>query len=471
MNRTHSLSLCFALAVGVTGGAGGLSAATLPVVPAVRSEKITSAKLPPEGYRIRIDAEGRSKVEFADEAGWFYANQTLDQLPKDAKGIEIEDWPAYRWRGVMLDEGRHFFGKAAVKDILARMSALKMNVFHWHLTEDQGWRLDIPGMPELVKYGAVRPCSWKPYTEAEPDGTPYGPFYYTPEDVREIVAYAKGMHIRVVPEIELPGHSCALLAAHPEFSCRGEQPRHPWTQLGIIEEVLCAGNDEAIRYLERVFDRVVEMFPDEVVHIGGDECPKARWKQCPKCQARMKKLGLKNENELQAWLTHHFVDYLKAKGRKAIGWDEILEGGLSAGAMVQSWRPVGWDGLAKSPIVRAAEEGHDVVASSLPFTYFSLPASTNETTVYRRRAADYEPNLVIPLEKVYGFDPCDGLPPHLHARIVGSESCNWTEGTRDYECLKAKMWPRTAALAEVLWTGVDRPGCEDFLRRMKLPPQ
>ena len=154
-----------------------LLAAAVDVVPAVRSARITDAKLPPEGYRIRIDAEGKAKVEFADDAGWFYANKTLDQLPKDVTNIEIEDWPAYRWRGVMLDEGRHFFGKTAVKDILARMSALKMNVFHWHLTEDQGWRLDIPGMPELVKYGAVRPCSWRTYTENESDGKPYGPFF------------------------------------------------------------------------------------------------------------------------------------------------------------------------------------------------------------------------------------------------------------------------------------------------------
>ena len=446
---------------------------TLPVVPAVRSTKITDAKLPSEGYRIRIDAAGKTKVEFADEAGCFYANKTLDQLPKGARNLEIEDWPAYRWRGVMLDEGRHFFGKTAVKDILARMSALKMNVFHWHLTEDQGWRLDIPGMPELVKYGAVRPHSWKTYTEKEPDGKPYGPFLYTPDDVREIVEYAKGMKIRVIPEIELPGHARALLAAHPEFSCTGEHPRHPWTETGVTEEVLCAGNDEAIRYLERVFDRVVEMFPDEVVHIGGDECPKAHWKACPKCQARMKKLGLKDENALQVWLTHHFVDYLKAKGKRAIGWDEILEGGLGEGAMVQSWRMAGWqsssaDGkIAKSPVVRAAEEGHDVVASSLPYTYFSLPSSTNETTVYRRPAAKYGAGELVPLEKVYAFDPCEGVPASLRSRIVGSEGCNWTEGTRDYENLKAKMWPRTAALAEVLWTGACRPGFEDFQKRMK----
>lgn len=449
-----------------------LLAAAVDVVPAVRSARITDAKLPPEGYRIRIDAEGKAKVEFADDAGWFYANKTLDQLPKDVTNIEIEDWPAYRWRGVMLDEGRHFFGKTAVKDILARMSALKMNVFHWHLTEDQGWRLDIPGMPELVKYGAVRPCSWRTYTENESDGKPYGPFFYTPDDVREIVKYAKGMHIRVIPEIELPGHARALLAAHPEFSCAGKdlKPRTPWTATGITDEVLCAGNDEAIAFMERVFDRIVEMFPDEVVHIGGDECPKKYWKTCPKCQARMKKLGLKDESGLQAWLTHHFVDYLKSKGRRAIGWDEILEGGLGEGAMVQSWRMAGWQGadgkVEKSPVVRAAEEGHDVVASSLPYTYFSLPASTNETIVYRRPAAKYGPTELLPVEKAYAFDPTEGVPDALKGRIVGSESCNWTEGTRDYENLKAKMWPRTAALAEVLWTGADRPGVEDFLHRM-----
>ena len=436
------------------------AALAMPIVPAVKSERITDAKLPPEGYRIRIDAEGRRKIEFADDAGRFYAERTLDQLPKDVKDLEIEDWPAYRWRGVMLDEGRHFFGKDAVKDILLRMSALKMNVFHWHLTEDQGWRLDIPGHPELVKYGAERPCSWKPHTESEPDGKPYGPFFYTQDDIREIVDFAKERHIRVVPEIELPGHVRALLAAHPEFSCAGTHARHPWLATGITGEVLCAGNDEAIRFLESVFDRVVEMFPDEMVHIGGDECPKGRWKSCPKCQARMKALGLANENELQAWVVNHFVDYLKARGKHAVGWEEVLAGGIADGVMVQSWRKTA---LA----VRAAESGHDVISSPLPYTYFSVPASADETIVYRYPAAKYGPGRLISVEKAYSFDPLQGLPQALWPRVVGSESCNWTEGTRDYANLKAKMWPRTAALAEVLWTGKDRPGCADFLKRME----
>jgi hexosaminidase len=475
MNTARGLILAFVAASTLLAGAssGPSSDLPLPVVPYVRSTKITNVKLPPEGYRIRIDADGRRETEFADASGRFYAEVTLRQLPDDIRNLEIEDWPTYSWRGVMVDEGRYFFGKAAIKDVLERMSAFKMNVFHWHLTEDQGWRLDIPGMPELVKYGAVRPSSWKEYTENVSDGKRNGPFFYTPEDVNEIVGFAQRLQIRVIPEIELPGHARSLLAAHPEFSCTGRHPRHPWTETGVTEEVICAGNDEAIGYLERVFDRVVEMFPDEVVHIGGDECPKARWKSCPKCQARMKALGLKNESELQAWLTHHFVDYLKAKGKRVIGWDEILEGGLSEGAMVQSWRMAGWDSasadgkIEKSPVVRAAEEGHDVVSSPLPYTYFSLPASTNETIVYRRRVANYGPGEFIPVEKVYSFNPVEGVPPKLRSRIVGSESCNWTEGTRDYENLKAKMWPRTAALAEVLWTGDSRPGAADFFRRLK----
>ena len=200
--------------------------------------------------------------------------------------------PRCAWRGFMLDEARHFFGKEVVKSYLDRMARLKLNVFHWHLADDQGWRIDLPGMPELVKYGAVRPSSPTPGMNDDSDGKPYGPFFYTVDDLKEVVAYAGRLGIRVVPEIEIPGHVRAFLAAHPEFACRPDAfPRTAWNHWGITEDVICAGNDEALAFYERVLDKVMEIFPGEFIHIGGDECPRTRWKACPKCQARMKASG------------------------------------------------------------------------------------------------------------------------------------------------------------------------------------
>ena len=452
--------------------AGDNPAAAL--VPRPQSFQITGRPLPPEGYRLRVDAEGRAEITAADAAGHFYAEQTLRQLG-DVKGpIAIEDWPQYRWRGVMLDEGRHFFGKAAVKDILDRMARYKLNVFHWHLTEDQGWRLDIPGCPEIARWGAARPSSWLPETEDRPDGKPYGPFFYTAADVREILDHARARHIRVVPEIELPGHFRAMLAAHPEFACAGAEPgpRAPWTETGITPLVMCPGNDAAIAFMERVFDAVTAMFPGEVIHLGGDECPWDNWKRCPRCQARIRALGLRDEAALQAWLVRHFVNYLQTKGRRAMGWDEIiLGGGLDRGAIVQSWRPVGWFGAGEvkvPPALLAAQAGNDVVASPCDRVYFSLPPTRAEPVVYRKPLAEYRDGELLDLRKVYAFDPRQDVPEGLKARIIGSESCNWTEGTRDYANLTAKMWPRTAALAEVLWTGDSRGPYADFARRMGL---
>ena len=264
------------------------------------------ASLPPEGYRIDI-APGGVTVASADDAGAFYARKTLKQLaycgtpgtprPTIQYGT-VTDSPAFRWRGFMLDEGRHFFGKETVKSLLDLMADHKLNVFHWHLTEDQGWRIDIPRFPELVKYGSVRPESPVHGIRGIPgeyrgNGQQYGPYFYTAADIREILAYAKERFITVVPEIEVPGHIRALLAAHPEFACRDGLPRVPRTMNDIEKDVLCAGNDAAIRFMEQVYDAVCELFPGTYIHIGGDECPKNRWKECAKCQARIKALGLK----------------------------------------------------------------------------------------------------------------------------------------------------------------------------------
>src|SRR5574344_1656737 len=297
--------------------------------------RVVRAGLPAEGYTLVVAPQGVT-VEAAGDAGFFYADETLKQLATtNAAGapaypcVTIEDAPAYRWRGVMVDEGRNFFGKAAILRLLDAMALCKLNVFHWHLTEDQGWRLAIDKYPNLVKYGAVRPSSpmrGRHYNAQgerymRQDFTPYGPFFYTAADVREICARAKALHIRVVPEIEMPGHSRAVLAAYPEFNCLSEgwgtgEPwslgsREPWTRWGVNAEPVCAGSDEVIKFFEDVLDEVCALFPDSPdIHLGGDECMKARWKSCPRCQARIKAEGLKDEQALQGWFVGHFKDYL-----------------------------------------------------------------------------------------------------------------------------------------------------------------
>ena len=312
-----------------------LVVAALALVPQVQSYRITDRTLPAEGYRIRIGADGTAHLKVADKAGEFYAKKTLKQLlfqggPKGP--LEIEDWPAYRWRGIHLDESRHFFGKETVKKLIRTMADFKLNVLHWHLIDDSGWRLDIPGYPELVKYGAVRAASPKHGARMvksgddwamDLDDQKYGPFYYTESDVREILAYAAERHITVVPEIELPGHVFAALAAYPEFACRPENltKRSPRLIWGIEKDVLCLGNDKAIKFMEDVIDYVCRLFPSEVVHIGGDECPQERWKTCPKCQKRIKDEGLGDEKGLQPWITRHFVKFLADRGKRTVGWD------------------------------------------------------------------------------------------------------------------------------------------------------
>ena len=355
----------------------------------------------------------------------------------------------YGWRGFMLDECRHFFGKDVVKKYLDRMAALNLNVFHWHLTEDQAWRLDIPGMPELVKYGAARSSTPTPGKNEDSDGKPYGPFFYTADDVREIVDYAAARGIRVVPEIELPGHARALLAAHPEFACEGvgeKLVREPWTHFGICTDVLCAGNDEALKFYERVFDEVMKMFPGEFIHIGGDECPKDNWKKCPKCQARIKALGLKDERALQGWVTTRMANYIAAKGRRAVGWDEVLEGGdLPKSTVIQSWRG------AKGGIA-AAKLGHDVVMSPCEWTYFTF-AEGLEGDPYKYRP--WVRGKFLPAAKMRSFDPEAGVPEKLRPHILGAECCAWSEVLCDEKELEYKTLHRLPAFAEALEAKAD----------------
>ena len=435
--------------------------------------KVADATIAPEGYRLKVTADGVT-VWSSDAAGAFYAQETLRQL-KGPKGelplVEIEDAPRYRWRGVHFDDCRHFFGKETLKKTLDVMAQHKLNILHWHLTEDQGWRLDIPGHPELVKYGAVRPQSVRhgcfAWTGDKEDadklnGTPYGPFYYTEKDVKEILAYAAERHIKVIPEIELPGHAQALLAAHPEFACKPENvaaraPRIVW---GISKDVLCLGNDDAIRLYEEILDYVCKVFPSDVVHIGGDECPQDRWKTCPKCQARIKKEGLKDEHGLQPWVTRHFIDFLAKRGKRTVGWDEYLLGDVPPNAIGMRWRVEGGGAGHECKTAREwIEKGHDMVMT--PYTHCYLD--------YAQGLKDDPFQYIgggLPLKQVYSLDPCEGVPENLRAHVLGGQGNNWSEYTWNECDLAWKMWPRMCALAEVFWTGETRPGYDDFKSRM-----
>lgn len=355
----------------------------------------------------------------------------------------------YGWRGFMLDECRHFFGKDVVKKYLDRMAALNLNVFHWHLTEDQAWRLDIPGMPELVKYGATRSSTPTPGNNEDSDGKVYGPYFYTPADVREIVEYAAQRNICVVPEIELPGHARALLAAHPEFACEGvgsTLAREPWTHFGICKDVLCAGNDEALAFYERVLDEVMKMFPSEFIHIGGDECPKDNWKKCPKCQARIKALGLKDEHALQGWVTTRMANYVASKGRRAIGWDEVLDGAdLPKSTVIQSWH--GAEGG-----IAAAKRGHDVIMSPCEWTYFTF-AEGLKGDPYKYRP--WVRGKFLPAAKMRAFSPEAGVPEEFRHHILGAECCAWSEVLCDVKELEYKTLHRLPAFAEAMEAKVD----------------
>ena len=426
--------------------------------------------LPPEGYRLDV-ATGGVTVASADDAGAFYAMKTLRQMVSGAEQgtsrttntiqcCQIVDAPAFRWRGFMLDEGRHFFGKETVKNVLDHMADYKLNVFHWHLTEDQGWRLDIPRFPELVKYGAVRPESPVHGIRGVPEdyignGQRYGPYFYTAADVREILAYAKDRFITVVPEIEVPGHIRALLAAHPEFACREGLLRVPRTMNDIEEDVLCAGNDEAIRFMEQVYDEVCAIFPGTYIHIGGDECPKKRWKECPKCQLRIRALGLKDEDGLQAWITRHFTDYLAKKGRRTIGWDEILAGSPGVETVVHNWRKPEYG-------IEAAAKGHDVVVSSVDATYYSVPQGVKDDPF-----TYLSPRMRCSLAKAYSFNPLAGMTQAARSHVMGGECCLWSECVWNEYDLAFKLWPRACAFAEVMWTSPSEPrDFSDFKSRM-----
>lgn len=400
----------------------------------------------PEAYALTVDPSGVRLV--AREArGLFYAVQTLVSVARASGGtlasVRVEDAPRFSWRGAHLDVARHFFPVEFIKRFIDLMALHKLNVFHWHLTDDQGWRVAIDAFPRLGEVAAYR----------EKDGARYGGCYGKAE-VREVVAYAAERFITVVPEIEMPGHAVATLAAYPELSCTGG-PFAVETRWGIFDDVYCAGSDRVLSFLEKVLDEVSELFPSEFFHIGGDECPKTRWKSCERCQARMRAEGLASEDELQSWVVSRMSRYLEKKGKRLVGWDEILEGGLAPGATVMSWR--GTRGG-----IEAARLGHDVVMSPTTACYFD----------YKQAASDAEPGAPfahpLPLETVYGYEP---VPEELTAeearRVLGVQANVWTERMPSEAYVEYMAFPRLCALSEVAWSSAERDFV-DFERRLAL---
>jgi len=423
---------------------------------------VSDSRVPAEAYRLVVTPNG-IYVTTSDEAGKFYAMQTLRQMVDGGKVpcVFIDDLPRFKWRGLHFDDCRHFFGKEELMKTIDAMALNKLNVLHWHLTEDQGWRIEIKKYPELTTKGSVRPGSPKPEVLKTPgckdhwenNNIPYGPYFYTQDDVREIVAYAAARHITIVPEIELPGHALAEISAYPELGCTGEQ-FDPWWHWGVSEHIFCGGNDKVISFLEDVLSEVCELFPGPVVHIGGDEAPKKMWKKCPKCQARIEALGLGDEEGLQGWMTDHFTKFLATKGKRAVGWDEVLDGNPGKDTIIMSWRgPQGG--------IKAAARGNDAVMCPIDPCYIDNPQGLADDPY---EYINY--GFVDSLERCYQFNPTDGIPEDQVKHILGGQGNNWTEYTWNGSEYEWKMWPRMCALAECLWSPVEGKSWECFKARV-----
>lgn len=423
--------------------------------------------LGPEGYELEADANG-VLLRSSTEVGLFYAAQSLRQLlPTEifgssivtgvnwiVPGTRITDAPRFAWRGLHLDACRHFMPLAFIKRLIDLMALHKLNTFHWHLTEDQGWRLEIKKYPRLTEIGA-----WRSRTRVgheiggtEFDDVPHGGFY-TQAEAREVVAYASERHITVVPEIEMPGHAQAAIAAYPELGNTGARLEVAQTW-GVIEHVFNP-SEHTIQFLQDVLLEVVEIFPSTYIHVGGDECPKREWRESSAAQTRMRELGLKDEDELQSYIIRRMDAFLDSRGRKLIGWDEILEGGLSPNATVMSWR--GEEGG-----IEAAKAGHDVVM---------VPQSHVYLDHYQFEDTSREPLAIggcTTLEKIYGYDPIPAALTDLEARhVLGSQAQLWTEYVPTPEHAEYMLFPRLCALSEVVWTPADQKSYSGFLERLE----
>ena len=447
--------------------------------------KLDSGIRSPEGYELVVKY---NKVIISGQTpkGVFYAIQTLgqllpvtmeEQMDLTLPVVSIKDSPRYTYRGMHLDVARHFYSVDFVKRYIDLIAFHKMNTFHWHLTEDQGWRIEIKKYPKLTEVGAWRNGTIKGrHPGTKNDQERYGGFY-TQEQIKEVVAYAASRHVTVIPEIELPGHSSAAIAAYPYLSCFPEEPtvvtndmmsirgkelqktgtakivQETW---GVFDDVYCAGKETTFQFLEDVLAEVIALFPSQYIHIGGDECPKANWKRCPSCQKRMGEEGLKDEHQLQSYFIQRIEKYLNDKGKRIIGWDEILEGGLAPNATVMSWRGIKGG-------MEAAEQGHDVIMTPGSHCYFDHYQVDGENR-------DKEPLAIggyTSLQKVYAYEPNpEELEADKQQYILGAQGNVWTEYMKTESYVEYMILPRMTALSEVVWSPKATRDWEDFSNRL-----
>ncbi|MBR9920827.1 MAG: beta-N-acetylhexosaminidase [Bacteroidetes bacterium] len=444
---------------------------------------IDSTIVSEEGYVLSVSYD-KIKIKAHSPKGIFYGIQSLRQLLETGEepgkfvsipAVQIEDSPKYGYRGMHLDVCRHFFPVDFIKRYIDLLAMHKMNTFHWHLTEDQAWRIEIKKYPELTSVGAWRNGTIEGhYPGTGNDNKRYGGFY-TREEVKEVVAYAAKKHITVIPEIEMPGHSSAAIAAYPFLSCFPEepsivpndmmsdasrkaqasgQPKIVQESWGVFDDVYCAGKEETFTFLENVLEEVMELFPSTYIHIGGDECPKANWKRCPHCQQRKEDMELEDEHQLQSYFINRIEKFVNSKGRQIIGWDEILEGGLAPNATVMSWR-------GNKGGIAAAEQSHTVIMAPNSHCYFDH---------YQSEDKENEPLAIggfLPLEKVYHFNPTPAaLEKDKHAFILGGQANLWTEYIDSEAYAEYMLLPRMTALSEVLWSADSRRDWDDFQTRL-----
>jgi len=420
----------------------------------------------PEAYSLKID-KNKISICGTTPSGLFYGIQTLRKsIPPSSKKqnvkfspVEITDFPRFSYRGAHLDVSRHIFPLDSIKSFIDMLALHNINRFHWHISDDQGWRIEIKKLPRLTEIGSMRNGTCIGHDMGTSDSILYGGFF-TQDEAREIVKYAAERHITVIPEIDMPGHMLGALKAYPELGCTGG-PYEVWQRWGVSEDVLCAGNDSVLTFIDDVLGEIVDIFPSEYIHVGGDECPKIRWKECPKCQAKAKELGLKDnehwtvEEQLQSYIIHHASDFLTSRGRKMIGWDETLEGGLAPGAIVMSWRD-------ENGAKEAARQGHDAVMTPTSHMYFDYCQTLDRGGDEPDAAGGY-----IPVERVYSFNPVpEDLSEEEKKHIIGVQANLWTEYISSYSGVEYAELPRMAALSEVQWSAPDKRDYQSFVKRL-----
>ncbi|WP_101688947.1 glycoside hydrolase family 20 protein [Dysgonomonas massiliensis] len=418
-----------------------------------------------EAYKIDVTSEG-IYIEGASHAGVFYGVQTIRKsIPADNdvsmvnfKGATINDYPRFSYRGMHLDVARHMFSVDSIKIYIDMLALHNINRFHWHLTDDQGWRMEIKKYPELTKIGSMREQTVIGKNSGEYDGQPYGG-YYTQEEIKDVVKYAQDRFITVIPEVDLPGHMLAALTTYPNLGCTGGPYKVAQTW-GIFDDVLCAGNEDIYPFLEDIFNEVIDLFPSEYIHVGGDECPKTQWEKCPKCQAKINELGLKadakhtKEQRLQSYVIQRIEKYINSKGRKVIGWDEILEGGIAPNATIMSWQGVE-GGTA------AAKQGHDAIMTPTTFLYFDYYQSVD------LKGELFGIGGYVPVETVYNYEPVPAeLTEEQKKHIIGTQANVWTEYMKNFYHVQYMVLPRMGALSEIQWAIPEKKDYAKFLPRL-----